>query len=187
MATFKDIEYAVLETERMLLLEINPALTETLFTRCTDDEIVSLLYLESMEDFEIDRQNFLRGQTTYRTSYCNFILVDKQQKQFIGRCGFHTWYILHSRAEIGYHMNSDEYKNKGYTTEALRAIIAYGFDVLELNRIEAFVGRHNPPSLKLMEKFGFVQEGIMREHYCKNGVLEDSICFSLLRKEYVPI
>jgi ribosomal-protein-alanine N-acetyltransferase len=187
MAIFKDTEYAVLKTERMRLIEISPAMTETLFTRSSDDEIVELLRLGSIEEFEIDRQNFLRGTTTYRTSFCNFILVDKARNRCIGRCGFHTWYVPHSRAEIGYHINFDGDKKLGYMSEAMRAIIAYGFGELQLNRIEAFVGPHNPASRGLLEKFGFVLEGVMREHYCKDGVIQDSLCFSLLKSEYQPI
>lgn len=187
MAIFKDTEYTVLETERLRLLEITPAMTETLFTRSSDDEIVELLRLESMEEFEIDRHNFLHGTTTYRTSFCNFMLIDKARDRSIGRCGFHTWYVPHSRAEIGYHLNSDADKKLGYMSEAMGAIIAYGFNELQLNRIEAFVGRHNPASQRLLGKFGFVLEGVMREHYCKNGLIEDSLCFSLLKREYLPI
>ncbi|MBS1586432.1 MAG: GNAT family N-acetyltransferase [Bacteroidetes bacterium] len=186
MAVFKGTEYTVLETERMRLMEVSPAMAETLFTKSTDDEIVELLTLESMEDFEVDRQNFLRGITTYRTSFCNFILIDKVRNKFIGRCGFHTWYVPHSRAEIGYQMNSDADKKMGYMSEAMCAILAYGFRELGLNRVEAFVGRHNPASQRLLEKFGFKLEGVMREHYCKNGVIEDSLCYSLLKNEYRP-
>jgi len=69
-------------------------------------------------------------------------------------------------------------------TEALAFILHYGFMVLNFNRVEAFVGEHNIPSLKLMAKYKFTQEGRLREHYNNNGKMENSLVFSLLRDEY---
>jgi ribosomal-protein-alanine N-acetyltransferase len=54
-----------------------------------------------------------------------------------------------------------------------------------LNRIEAFAGKWNIPSLKILKGAGFKEEGVLRSHFLKNGVYEDSVCFSLLRDEYV--
>ncbi len=184
MATFKGTEYARLETDRLLLIGMTPAMNDTLFRHCSDEEIVDFLHLESMEDYEIDRQKYFAGLNTYRTSYCNFVLIDKRSGRFIGRCGLHTILLQHNRAEIGYAMNSDSDKRKGYMSEAVAAVIEYGFMQLGLNRIEAFVGPGNSASNRLMEKFGFTKEGLLREHFCWNGVTEDSYCYSLLKREY---
>lgn len=59
----------------------------------------------------------------------------------IGWCGYHTWYIDHRRAEIGYAIRSDEYKAQGIMTEVMNAVLRYGFEVMNLHRIEAFIGR----------------------------------------------
>jgi ribosomal-protein-alanine N-acetyltransferase len=56
---------------------------------------------------------------------------------------------------------------------------------MKLNRIEAFIGPGNIPSLKLIAKSGFIQEGHLRGHYCKKGIMEDSLVFGLLREEYL--
>ena len=109
--------------------------------------------------------------------------MDKSTEKIIGWCGFHTWYLDHFRAEIGYGLFDENFKNKGIMTEAMKAILEYGFKQMKLHRIEAFIGTYNIPSLKLVEKFGFTKEGILRNHYLKNNVLEDSAVFSLLQKE----
>jgi ribosomal-protein-alanine N-acetyltransferase len=76
--------------------------------------------------------------------------------------------MLHMQGlKLGYDIIDNSWKEKGIMTEALQAIIPYGFDQLQLNRIEAFIGPNNTPSLKLMHKFGFQQEGLLRAHYCK--------------------
>ena len=69
-------------------------------------------------------------------------------------------------------------------SEAVEAIIRYGFSELNLNRIEAIVGPENAPSLRLMEKNGFVQEGRLRKHYPAGDGFEDSLVFGLLREEF---
>jgi ribosomal-protein-alanine N-acetyltransferase len=67
--------------------------------------------------------------------------------------------------------------------EALAAVIDLGFSAMELNRIEAFVGTDNTISKHLLEKFGFTQEGLLREHYKSGGQIEDSLVYSLLRSD----
>ena len=69
-------------------------------------------------------------------------------------------------------------------SEAILRIIDYGFSQMNLHRIEAFIGPANIASQKLVEKLGFQKEGVLREHYRKQGVIEDSIVYSLLKKEY---
>jgi [ribosomal protein S5]-alanine N-acetyltransferase len=109
--------------------------------------------------------------------------VDKESGLIIGRCGLHNWNKEHKRAEIGYVMEMEDFKRKGLMTEAVKAIIDYGFGELNLNRIEAIVGAGNIPSLKIMEKFNFIKEGTMRQHCFADDKYEDSILFSRLLGE----
>jgi len=60
-----------------------------------------------------------------------------------------------------------------------------GFTKLNLNRIEAIVGCGNIPSLKLMEKYNFIKEGLLREHCYAANKYEDSVLFSKLYREYI--
>ena len=81
-------------------------------------------------------------------------------------------------------MAGDEYKNQGYMREAIAAIIPFGFEAMELNRIEAFIHPDNTASRKVVERMGFQQEGWLREHYAADGVVGDSLVYGLLRREY---
>jgi ribosomal-protein-alanine N-acetyltransferase len=69
-------------------------------------------------------------------------------------------------------------------SEAFERAVAYGFDDMELNRIEAMVYPVNTASLKLLERHGFVREGLLREVLCLNGVYYDHWLLSLLRREW---
>jgi ribosomal-protein-alanine N-acetyltransferase len=81
-------------------------------------------------------------------------------------------------------MHDEQFKRKGLMSEAVEAVIDHGFNELNLNRLDAMVGPANIPSLRLMEKFNFVQEGILRQHYWTGSEFEDSVLFSKLLREY---
>lgn len=174
----------ILETERLLLKELNPEIMYNLFTYFSDDEIIEYLGLRSENELELERMKFEQGYTTFKTSFKNFLIIEKESDFIIGRTGFHTWYIHHFRGEMGYDIRDDHNMGKGFMTEANRAIIEYGFENMDLNRIEAFTGTNNTASHKLLKKLGFKEEGLLREHYFKNNRIEDSLCFGLLKKEY---
>jgi ribosomal-protein-alanine N-acetyltransferase len=80
---------------------------------------------------------------------------------------------------LGYRMDFEE-RNKGYMTEALRAVIRYAFDGLDLHRIEAAVMPLNLPSLRVVQKLGFQQEGVSRNYLKINGEWEDHTRWALL-------
>ena len=69
-------------------------------------------------------------------------------------------------------------------TEALQTIIHFGFNELDINRIEAEVMQGNIISEKLLEKLNFVREGILRQWMLWNGQYYDMTMYSLLRTDY---
>lgn len=174
----------ILETERLLLRALTPTVHLNLFASFSDDEIMEFFQFPSKVELLIERQKYQKGLTTHDKSYVYFQVIEKNSGKLIGMCGFHTWYLAHARAEIGYGLHGDQWKQKGYMKEAIVPIIEYGFRDMELNRIEAFIGSDNEASLRLVKGLGFSPEGHLREHYFKNGRIEDSLVFSLLKREY---
>jgi len=80
---------------------------------------------------------------------------------------------------LGYKLG-EQYFHQGYATEALREIIRIIFDELLLHRISAQVMTDNKPSIRLMERLGFVNEGIERKVFYLHGVWTDHIRYSLI-------
>ena len=74
-------------------------------------------------------------------------------------------------------------RNKGYGTEAVKALTAYAFNELRLNCIYARVNEGNDASQKMFAKCGFSKEGVLKERFYKNGKYIDVASFSLLNKE----
>jgi len=83
------------------------------------------------------------------------------------------------RAEIGYLLNRRHW-GKGYMSEAMAFVLEYAFEVLGLHRIEADTDPQNQPSLALLEKFGFVREGLFPDRWYVHGKWHDSVMLGLL-------
>ena len=98
----------------------------------------------------------------------------------IGYVGFWKWVREHFRAEVGFAL-LPAYWCKGIMYEALDAIIKFGFEKMNLHRIEADVNPGNIPSIKLLEKLNFKQEAYYKENIFFNGKFCDSAIYSLLR------
>ena len=87
------------------------------------------------------------------------------------------------RAEIGYALASSAW-GQGYAAEAIRALLAYGFGEMKLNRVEADIDPLNLPSARALERHGFVREGLLRERWIVGGVKSDSAMYGLLAADF---
>ena len=110
--------------------------------------------------FKIDRNNTIIGEVRFKNI---------------------RWY--NKKAELSL-IILKEYQGKGYGGKALQAIMSYAFDNMELHRLEAEVIEYNSKSVKLLEKFGFVKEGVLREAKYHDGKYQDIFRYGLLRTEY---
>lgn len=87
-------------------------------------------------------------------------------------------------ALIGVGMWSAEDRNRGYGTDAVRAMVRWGFRHLNLHRIELSVEPENAAAMHVYEKIGFVSEGRRREHHYDDGCYRDEEIMGLLRREF---
>lgn len=86
-----------------------------------------------------------------------------------------------NRAEIGYELREDAW-GKGIMSKAMAAVIKMAFESLDIRRIQAFVSPENKSSIKILEKFDFKEEGLLRqyEYHSVTGEAKDMIIFALL-------
>lgn len=88
----------------------------------------------------------------------------------------------HRRAELGYWV-ARPFWNQGFASEAARAVVAWGFRELGLNRVGAMHYTRNPASGRVLRKIGMRHEGTLRQHVLKWGVFEDLEVYSILAGE----
>ena len=103
--------------------------------------------------------------------------------QIIGTIGFMWIQQDNASAEVGYSLSHD-YWNRGIMTEALGAVIQYGFDELHLNRIEAQHEVTTPASGAVMRKCHMQKEGTLRSRLFNKGHYVDVDLYAILRKDY---
>lgn len=180
------MEFEVLATERLLLKKMTPEGINYLFENYTTDEIKNQLGLTTDAEFLKEKEKAKGGYKTYDRTIVQFKIILKETNEVIGSCGFHNWYPDHSKAELGYALTKEDQKRKGYMSEAVSRVLEYGFHDMHLNRIEATVSPMNTASLSIIKKYGFTEEGYLRQHYCRDGIIQDSLIFSLLKEEYKP-
>ncbi len=102
----------------------------------------------------------------------------------IGTCGVFRWNRGWQTCLTGYEL-ARQAQGRGYMTEALRAVYAWAFETLGVERIEAQVHPLNTPSLALLKKLGFVEEGLLREAGRWLGERRDLVQLGLLKREFV--
>jgi [ribosomal protein S5]-alanine N-acetyltransferase len=88
--------------------------------------------------------------------------------------------IYSKTGEFGYWLG-EPYWGQGIATAAAKAVAAYAFESLDLERLEAGVFMWNPASMRVLEKVGFVREGISKRSVFKDGQLVDRAMYALLR------
>lgn len=106
-----------------------------------------------------------------------------ENDRVVGLVGLGSWSRHHRRAEVGYDL-AKAYWGQGIGSEAVRAVLRFGFEELNLNRIEAATIADNHESVGLLNKLGFKLEGIRRGYSWEwDGTFHDSAMFGLLRNE----
>lgn len=112
-----------------------------------------------------------------------FAIVLKETDTFIGVIGIIPE-LQHYRAGVGYWIGKP-FWGKGYVTEALQRVIQFGFETLDLNRIDASYRTDNPASGRVMEKVGMRHEGTFRQVMFRDGAYSDLSYRAILREEYI--
>lgn len=177
-------EFPIIETDRLILREVTEKDADSLLSYLSDEEVtrhMGLAPFTSPED-ALDEigwyQSIFENGTGMRWG-----ITLKEKSHVIGSCGFLNMSKKHHRAEIGFEL-SREYWGKGIAGEALQAVVAYGFTNLNLNRIEALIEPANSPSQKLVEKTGFLREGLLRDYEYTQGKFDDLYMYSILKREF---
>ena len=170
-----------LETERLSLRRLRPSDAESIFAILSDRELTRFYDDEAFTDISQAREQIAawhRGFDEWRLIRWGITL--RGSDQVIGTCGYYGFHRWHARASLGYEL-ARPYWRRGIMTEALAAIIDFGFLEVGLNRIQAVLMPGNVPSVKLLEKLGFQREGILRqyENWGEKGHV-DLLSFSLL-------
>jgi [ribosomal protein S5]-alanine N-acetyltransferase len=175
----------IINTTRLTLVGITSEVLHQAFTQGTQQQIQQFFGVDEAGYQQLLLQHH-KGVSTFRINQLYFLLKLKNTETIIGNCGYHTWNATHKRAELFYNITQAQYLRQGFTTEAVHAVLKYGFNTMQLHRVQANTAKDNIASIAVINNFGFTYEGIARQDYVlADGSSDDSMCFSLLVNEYV--
>jgi RimJ/RimL family protein N-acetyltransferase len=175
-----------LQTERLILRQMHPddaPAVNTILNRDADiaNNVLSFPYPYPEGKFE----EWLEHSTKAFTDGVGYQwMIVTREGLLIGNVGMGINH-KHNRAGLGYWLDKPAW-GKGYTTEAVRRVIQFGFDELKLNRIYAECFVDNVASARVMEKAGMSYEGLLRQMYLHlSSGYKDVKLYAILREEWI--
>jgi ribosomal-protein-alanine N-acetyltransferase len=170
------MDFPRLETERLILRAITPDDRFAIFENYSDPDVAEWFFDQAYTQIEqADQviQEFIEKTTEGKG--LAWVIVLKEGSEFVGTCSYEN-FNADGQGEIGFDL-AKEHWGHGYMSEALGAIITYGFAELGLVSIEAQTYSRNSRARQVLERLGFRVDAIR----------EDSHCYTLARTDWMRI
>ena len=173
-----------MRTQRLCFRQLTLDDKEAIFHYASDPEVTQYVLFPTHRSMD-DTINFIQMNLQKYANHeiaCWGVALNSNSL-LIGTADFVWWSPEHRKAEVGYCF-AKEYWNQGYATEALQGLISFGFEYMDLNRIEARCFEVNKASSRVMEKAGMSKEGLLRESLLAKGRIRNIMMYSILQREY---
>ena len=173
-----------LETDRLILRRMLQSDAEDMYDYAHRSDVTRHLTWDPHPNLLYTREYLAYVSAHYAAGdFYDWAVIDRESGRMIGTCGFTRFHCEADCAEIGYVIHP-AFWGRGIATEAVGAVIRFGFQRLDLNRIEAKFMEGTEASRRVMEKNGMTFEGMLRQcMYIKGEYRNVGIC-SLLRREF---
>lgn len=173
-----------IETDRLILRQVSTEDAGDIFSYLSDKDVMRHYGLEPFKSVKDALDEIFWYQSIFENKTgIRWGITLKGQDKVIGSCGFLNLAKQHYRSEIGFELSKD-YWGQGIASEALEVVIKYGFEKLNLQRIQALIEPSNIPSQKLVERKGFLKEGLLRNYEFTCGKFDDLFMYSLLKQDF---
>ena len=178
--------FPTLTTERLVLREITIDDAEFWLRNFSDPDVVELTAFEPPANLEAAKAEILRFAVHpfEEGTGIRWGISLRGSRDLVGTLGYHQWVREGAnRARMGYDLLR-AHRGRGLMTEAMQSALGYGFDAMQLNRVEVLIDPVNLPSIRLAERLGFRREGVLRENTYFRGRFIDDAVYALLAKEW---
>lgn len=174
-----------IETERLILRRFEYTDDTAMLKYWIADEKIQSLYSEPVYSTKEEVKELLDIYigSYEKPDYYRWAIIDKACGECIGQIAYFLVDNKNHFAEIEYCIGS-EFQCRGYATEAAKAVIAFGFDEINLHKVQICTKTINQPSKRVIEKCGLTYEGTLRDYFFMNGEYVGRHYFSILRDEY---
>lgn len=180
MLTVDFTPFPSLSTERLLLRELLPTDAPALFAMRSDERVMKHIGRPIATTLADAEELIARiAEDHEKNTGITWAVTLREKDTLIGTIGYYRLKLEHHRGEIGYMLSADHW-GKGIMSEALKAAVACGFERFKFHSIEAVTDPRNIASNTLLQRSGFVREGLFKENYYWNGEFQDSAVWSKL-------
>lgn len=175
-----------IETERLILRKFEYTDDKEMLEYWISDPKVQSLYCEPVYSTKQEVKELLDKYigSYEKNNYYRWAIILKETNECIGQIAYFLVDNNNHFAEIEYCIGS-LFQRKGYATEATKAVIKFGFDKINLHKIQISHKSINIPSRKVIEKCGLFYEGTLRDFFYDDGQYVDRLYYSILRDEFV--
>jgi [ribosomal protein S5]-alanine N-acetyltransferase len=182
MSHFSFLPFQNLESDRLLLRQITPEDVHEVFALRSNAEIMKYIPrpLVTTNEEALEHITMIQDKLE-KNEGINWAITIKENIKLIGIIGHYRMRWEHFRSEIGY-MLLPEYHGKGIITEAIKLMIDYGFDQMNMHSLEGIIDPANTASARVLEKNGFVKEAHFKENEFFDGKFLDSVIYSLIKR-----
>lgn len=173
-----------IHTDRLILRPLTAQDAPALLAIFSDPEVMrywntpSWTSIDTAQEFISDSAQRMAKQESLTLG-----IALKDSGELAGKCMLFSYDTASRRAEIGFGIGQAHW-GQGFIAEAGQALLAYGFETLQLRRIEAEIDPDNVASGKALERLGFAKEGHLRQRWEINGVVSDSALYGMLASDF---
>lgn len=173
-----------IETERLILRKFKYTDDENMLKYWISDHEIQSLYSEPVYSTKQEVKELLdKYINSYeKNDYYRWSIIFKETDECIGQIAYFLVDNNNHFAEIEYCIGS-VFQRKGLATEATKAVIQYGFNKMNLHKVQICHKSINIPSRKVIEKCGLVYEGTSRDFFYQDGKYIDRLYYSILKDE----
>lgn len=170
-----------LEGKRIYLRKVRAADAAGNYRRWMNDPEV-IRYLESRFAplSEDSLETYIRREEGNATTVF-MAIVEKRSEEHIGNIKIHGIDRVHSHAQVSLIIGEKQHWGKGYGTEAIRLIVDFAFNTLNLHKLFACIYAPNGGSIAAFRKAGFVEEGLRKQHRFFNGCYVDEVDMAFIK------
>jgi len=132
---------------------------------------------------EEDENKWIASQSKFAKDY-NFVIEDLKTGAYIGGCGLKAVDWKNRHVEVGIMIGNSDFRGCGYGTDAMKILIRFIFNELNLRKIKLYVFSFNKRAIRSYEKCGFKTEATLKEELYRDGQYQDVYIMSIFKKDF---
>ena len=150
-----------------------------------DKEVRSLIATGAIFPISIkEERDFIENSKGKNGEY-NFAIETLESESFIGVCSVDKVDWINRNCEIGIMIGDKDYWNKEYGSDAIKTLLKFIFQEMNLNKVKLGVFAFNKRAIKCYEKCGFKTEGVEKNEIFRNGEYHDGILMAIFKEDFL--